>query len=213
MAGEIEVKATNTGSVDWQWGAWYKLDGQDLPIFECTNIGTDPVQFNAFTFWSATAKSNPNLDNQGFIGNPIKLKVSSSLHNTSTEVTISTVGQPYMQKTGGTWGEPNNYNFTTNGVRYTTQGAEFITAIFDSTATLNPNESVNIRFEYEKDSSKGIQWYPTDIGMDLIISHTVWSYHKDEGWKKDKDIYIYNSDSGTWVRQTKFHLNSGGSWS
>ena len=212
MAGEIQVEATNTGSVDWKWGAWYKLDGQDLPIFKCTNIGTDPVQFNAFTFWSATAKSNKDLDKQGFSGEPIKLKVNSSLHNNApTEVTISTVGQPFMQNPGGTWGEPNNYNFTTNGVRDTTQGAEFITAIFDSTATLNHNESVDISFEYDKDLSKGIQWYPTDIGMDLIVSHTVWSYHTGEGWKKDKDIYIYNN--GTWVKQTKFHLYSGGSWS
>ena len=210
----VHVDAINTGAVDWYWGAWYQLTGDSLPVFRCTNTGSTAIQFNTFSFWAATAKSNIGTDNRGFTGNPITLSVSSTRHSKSTTVTITTQGLPFMQASGGSWSDVNDFNYTTNGVRYTNVGAQYITATFDSVVTLNSGAYVDINFAYTPNLSLAVQWYPTDIGMGLTIvdAHTVWSYHSDTNrWVKDKDVYVYSN--GTWIKQRTPHKLTNGSWS
>ena len=201
------ITADAEGTV-WESGSWYNLQGDTTPpTFYIKNNDTNTLKFDTFSLYYATPYDTKTAN--GFNGT--RTEITYTVPNTDNSATITTPvtrGYPYGS---GYPNDPSRYNYTTEGAETYAKNGEKVDAIFSNIIEIAPGETLQIDMSYTQASGAGVQFFPL-ISANVSVSHTVWSYHKDEGWKKDKDIYIYNSDSGTWVKQTKFHLYSEGVW-
>lgn len=204
-----EIYADSPGTV-WNSGSWYSLQysPQDtsLPTFYIHNIDSNTLKFDTFSLYYATPYDTKAAN--GFNGTQTTL--TYTVHGTSNSATITMPTKRGFPHGDGYPNDPYNYNYTTGGAATYSSNGEKVDAVFSSSIELAPDATVQLDLSYVQAAGAGVQFFPL-TAANVSVSHIVWSYHKDEGWKKDKDIYIYNN--GTWVKQTKFHLYSGGSWS
>lgn len=203
-----EIYADSPGTV-WSSGSWYSLQYSpqytSLPIFYIHNIDTDTLKFDTFSLYYATPYDTQTAN----YFNGTRTQIIYTVHGTNNSATITMpakIGYPYGS---GYPSDPYRYNYTTGGANTYATNGEKVDAIFSNVIEIAPGATLQIDMSYVQASGAGVQFFPL-IYANVSVSHIVWSYHTGEGWKKDKDVYIYNN--GTWVKQTKFHLYSGGVW-